>query len=80
VFAWIRARLASGQGADPDRAARLVLELARGRGDRLSGRHLTVADDLDALLERIEEIERDDLHTLRLRRADRAERQGVRAA
>jgi hypothetical protein len=32
------------------------------------------------LLERIEEIERDDLHTLRLRRADRAERQGVRAA
>ena len=80
VFAWIRERLASGQGADPDRAARLVVELARGRADRLSGRHLTVADDLDALLERIEEIERDDLHTLRLRRADRAERQGVRAA
>jgi hypothetical protein len=35
--------------------------------DRLSGRHLSVTENLDALLCRIDQIERDDLHTLRLR-------------
>jgi 3-oxoacyl-[acyl-carrier protein] reductase len=67
VFGWVRDRLASGHGADPEQAARLIVQLAAGRGDRLSGRHLTVNDDLDALLDRIEQIEADDLHTLRLR-------------
>ena len=67
VFGWVRNQLASGHGAEPERAARLILQLAAGRGDRLSGRHLTVTDDLDALLDRIEQIEADDLHTLRLR-------------
>jgi NAD(P)-dependent dehydrogenase (short-subunit alcohol dehydrogenase family) len=67
VYGWIREQLRSGRGADPVRAARLVLALASGHGDRLSGRHLTVTDDLDALLARIDRIERDDLHTLRLR-------------
>jgi hypothetical protein len=33
---------------------------------RLSGRHLTVADDLDTLLGEIGEIECADLHTLRV--------------
>lgn len=42
--------------------------LATGRFDRLSGRHLTAADDIDALLSQIDRIEREDLHTLRLRR------------
>jgi NAD(P)-dependent dehydrogenase (short-subunit alcohol dehydrogenase family) len=65
--AWVRAQLASGHGADPDQAARLILRLAAGHGDRLSGRHLTVTDDLDGLLARIDEIKRQDLHTLRLR-------------
>jgi hypothetical protein len=65
--AWVRAQLASGHGADPDQAARLILRLAAGHGDRLSGRHLTVTDDLDDLLARIDEIKRQDLHTLRLR-------------
>ena len=67
VLGWIRDQLASGHGADPDHAARLILALAAGYGDRLSGRHLTVADSLDDLLDRIDQIERDDLHTLRLR-------------
>jgi NAD(P)-dependent dehydrogenase (short-subunit alcohol dehydrogenase family) len=64
---WMRDRLAAGHGADPDQAASLTVALASGRADRLSGRHLTVADDLEALLSRIDRIERDDLHTLRLR-------------
>jgi NAD(P)-dependent dehydrogenase (short-subunit alcohol dehydrogenase family) len=67
---WVRHRLATGHGADPARAAHLILQLARGRGDRLSGRHLTVADDLDTLLARIDDIERADLHVLRLRAGD----------
>jgi len=67
VHAWTRDRIASGKGANPGQAARLIVQLAAGRGDRLTGRHLTVADDLDALLGEIGDIERADLHTLRLR-------------
>jgi NAD(P)-dependent dehydrogenase (short-subunit alcohol dehydrogenase family) len=68
VFGWIRSQLSSGHGADPERAARLILELTTGKGDRLSGRHLTADDDLDTLLTQIEEIEFDDLHRLRVPR------------
>jgi NAD(P)-dependent dehydrogenase (short-subunit alcohol dehydrogenase family) len=67
VAAWARRQFAEGRGADPDRAARLVVRLAAGRGDSLSGRHLSVHDDLDLLLERLDDIRRDDLCTLRLR-------------
>jgi NAD(P)-dependent dehydrogenase (short-subunit alcohol dehydrogenase family) len=67
IAGWARDRIASGHGADPDQAADLILRLTAGRGDRLSGRHLTVTDDLDALLARIDQIQREDLHTLRLR-------------
>ena len=66
VFGWIRGQLNAGRGADPGRAAQLILELASGRGDCLSGRHLTAADDLDTLLGRSDEIRRGDLRTLRL--------------
>jgi acyl-CoA synthetase (AMP-forming)/AMP-acid ligase II/NAD(P)-dependent dehydrogenase (short-subunit alcohol dehydrogenase family) len=72
VFGWVRDRIESGHGAEPDRAAHLILQLAAGRGDRLSGRHIAVGDDLDALLERIAQIEAEDLHTLRLRTATAA--------
>jgi NAD(P)-dependent dehydrogenase (short-subunit alcohol dehydrogenase family) len=67
VGGWIRDQFAAGRGADPEEAARLILALASGRADRLSGRHLCVTDNLDALLPRVDQIERDDLHTLRLR-------------
>jgi len=67
VYGWIRGQLAAGRGADPEEAVRLILALASGHADRLSGRHLSVAENLGALLSRIDQIERDDLHTLRLR-------------
>jgi NAD(P)-dependent dehydrogenase (short-subunit alcohol dehydrogenase family) len=70
VSGWIRDQLLSGHGTDPARAVRLVLSLAAGRFDRLSGRHLTAVDDLDDLLSQIDCIERDDLRTLRLRRLE----------
>jgi hypothetical protein len=41
--------------------------LASGHAARLSGRHLSVTDNVGVLLSRIDQIERDDLHTLRLR-------------
>ena len=66
VFGWIRNQLNAGRGADPDQAAQLILELASGHGDRLSGRHLTAADDLEMLLAQIDKIQQSDLHTLRL--------------
>jgi NAD(P)-dependent dehydrogenase (short-subunit alcohol dehydrogenase family) len=69
VHGWIRDQFAAGRGADPEEAARLILALASGRADRMSGRHLSVTDNLDVLLSKIDQIERDDLHTLRLRMA-----------
>jgi NAD(P)-dependent dehydrogenase (short-subunit alcohol dehydrogenase family) len=68
VFGWIKARLAAGQGADPEIAAGWVVNLAAGRGDALSGRHMNVGDDLDDLLARIDDIKRNKLHLLALRK------------
>ena len=65
---WGQALLEGGQALPPERAADLVLQLAAGRADSLSGRFLDVTDDIDALLGRVEEITRDDLYTMRLRR------------
>jgi NAD(P)-dependent dehydrogenase (short-subunit alcohol dehydrogenase family) len=67
VYRWIRDQFDAGCGADPERAVRLILALAGGKADRLSGRHLCVSENLEALLTQIDEIERNDLHTLRLR-------------
>jgi NAD(P)-dependent dehydrogenase (short-subunit alcohol dehydrogenase family) len=68
VYGWLRGELAAGRGAEPEWAARLVVQLASGRADSLSGRHLSVHDDLDTLLSRIDDIRRNDLYTLALRR------------
>lgn len=69
VSAWIRKRIADGHGAEPEQAIRQLVRLSAGDADRLSGRHLTVIDDLDGVLSNIERVERDDLHYLRLRTA-----------
>jgi hypothetical protein len=47
---WVRQELNAGHGADPALLARLVTRLATGDADRLSGCHLSVHDDLDAIL------------------------------
>jgi NAD(P)-dependent dehydrogenase (short-subunit alcohol dehydrogenase family) len=52
----------------PSRAADLVVTLATGQADSLTGRYLTVWDDLDDLLRRTNEIRRDDLLRVRLRK------------
>ena len=65
VCSWLRRELEEGRGGEPDVAARFVLRIAAGDCDGLSGRHLSVHDDLDELIERADAIRRDDLYTLR---------------
>jgi NAD(P)-dependent dehydrogenase (short-subunit alcohol dehydrogenase family) len=50
MHAWIRRELRAGRGAESALVARLVTRLATGDADRLSGCHLSVHDDLDAIL------------------------------
>jgi len=52
IYAWVRQELRDGRGAEPALVARLVTRLAAGDADRLSGCHLSVHDDLDAILAR----------------------------
>jgi hypothetical protein len=65
--AWIRQEVAEGRAVPPERGAQLIVFLASGRADVLSGRYLTVHDDVPALVGQAENILRDDLYTLRLR-------------
>ena len=50
VFAWVRREIEEGRGADPACAMELIVRLASGRYDELSGRQLSVHDDIDAML------------------------------
>ncbi len=53
----------------PELAPQLIRVLASGRADRLAGRYLHAEhDDIDALIGRADEILRDDLNAIRLRR------------
>ena len=65
IRSWALNELAEGRGADPARAAELLLRIAAGDADRLSGRHLDVHDDLDAVLARLPEVREHDLYVLR---------------
>ncbi|MBV8996384.1 MAG: SDR family oxidoreductase [Pseudonocardiales bacterium] len=64
---WVGHQLAEGRVAQPDQGGEVLLRIATGELDRLSGRHLSVHDDLDALLARTEDVLRDDLYVLRRR-------------
>lgn len=55
------------QWSSPERIGALCVFLASGRADALSGRAFRETEDLGALVERAEEIQRDDLFALRLR-------------
>jgi NAD(P)-dependent dehydrogenase (short-subunit alcohol dehydrogenase family) len=61
-------RLASGEPLDPKLFVRLVLFLASGAGDALTGRYFHALDDVEALARRADEVLRDDLYVPRLRR------------
>jgi NAD(P)-dependent dehydrogenase (short-subunit alcohol dehydrogenase family) len=65
---WFRKLFDQGRDVPPEKAAQLVVQLASGRADALSGRFLGVADDLPKLLEQLEEVKRSGLYTLRVRK------------
>jgi NAD(P)-dependent dehydrogenase (short-subunit alcohol dehydrogenase family) len=64
---WFRRQVKAGRDVPPERAAHLIVALARGDGDDLTGRYIEAKHDLAALTGRAAEIRRDDLYTLRLR-------------
>ena len=51
----------------PELAAARCLELASGKADRLSGCYIQIADDLDELVGRADEIAAEGLYRLRIR-------------
>jgi hypothetical protein len=55
---------------DAARSAALITWLAKGFGDVLSGRLVHTLDDVEALVERFDEVLRLDLYAPRLRRLD----------
>jgi NAD(P)-dependent dehydrogenase (short-subunit alcohol dehydrogenase family) len=57
----------AGLESPPERAAAMVVHLASGRADVLSGRCLDVSDDLPDMVARAAEIEELDLYAMRLR-------------
>ena len=63
--------LGSGRTLDPDLVVRLVVFLASGRADALSGRYLHALDDAEELARRADEVARDDLYVPRLRTLSR---------
>jgi NAD(P)-dependent dehydrogenase (short-subunit alcohol dehydrogenase family) len=65
IRSWALKELAEGRGADPARAVELLVRLAAGDGDGLSGRHLSVHDDLDAVLAHLPEVRDRDLYVMR---------------
>ena len=65
---WFRKLFDRGLDVPAEKAAQLVVQLASGRADALSGRFIDVADDLAKLLERLDEVKRDNLYTLRVRK------------
>jgi NAD(P)-dependent dehydrogenase (short-subunit alcohol dehydrogenase family) len=64
---WVRERYDAGQAVPPELGIDAILLLASGGADELSGRYLTVFDDLAMLAATAETIRRNDLLTLRLR-------------
>ena len=58
----------AGVSVPAERSAQGLLFLASGRADALTGRYPDVRLGLEGLVERAEEVERDDLYALRIRR------------
>jgi NAD(P)-dependent dehydrogenase (short-subunit alcohol dehydrogenase family) len=68
VKAWLAGQLERGEDVTPEAAAALVTDLASGRADGLSGRYISVSDDLDAVIERAEQVRREGHHVLKITR------------
>jgi NAD(P)-dependent dehydrogenase (short-subunit alcohol dehydrogenase family) len=67
VGAFVRNLLEAGHDVPPELAAELVVSLASGKADALSGCYVSVSDDVAKMVSRAEEIQQNELYTLRLR-------------
>jgi NAD(P)-dependent dehydrogenase (short-subunit alcohol dehydrogenase family) len=66
VAAWFEQLFAEGQDTPIERSVQLVLTLASGKADVLSGCYVSIDDDLDALLAQAEAIQSEGRLRLRL--------------
>lgn len=64
---WTKELFEKDRFVPPEQAAELVLRLASGKYGALNGLYLTIRDDLDKLLERIGDVRKRELYTLRLK-------------
>jgi hypothetical protein len=58
-----------GLEVTPDVVAKLVLTLASGAADSLSGRLFSISDDVEEIVGRTEQVHANELHLLRVRNA-----------
>jgi NAD(P)-dependent dehydrogenase (short-subunit alcohol dehydrogenase family) len=65
---WFKRIFDEGLVVPPERPAELVLELASGRADSLSGRFLSIYDDLGELLKSVADLEQKNLYALKVER------------
>lgn len=65
---WFRAIFDEGRDLPAERPAALLVALASGKADALSGRFLVPGDDLDRLVAQAGEIAREKLYSLEVRR------------
>jgi len=71
---WFRKLYDRGLDVPAEKAAQLVVQLASGRADALSGRLIEISDDLAKLVARVEEVKCAELYTLRVRKLDSQDR------
>ncbi|HYL22192.1 MAG TPA: SDR family oxidoreductase [Gemmatimonadales bacterium] len=64
---WVRRIFDEGLDLPPERATALALTLASGAADVLTGLVVQPTDDLKAMIDRVSEIEREQLHSLCVR-------------
>src|SRR4029453_1474596 len=67
LAARFRTRFSQGEDTPIEWAAQMLLFLVSGRADALSGRYIRAQDNEEELMQRAEEIQREDLHILTLR-------------
>jgi NAD(P)-dependent dehydrogenase (short-subunit alcohol dehydrogenase family) len=65
---WFRDIFTEGRDLPPERPAELLLTLASGRADALSGCFLQPSDDLDRVIEAAADVERQKLYSMQVRR------------
>ncbi len=68
LYTWAQRELNAGRGAEPDRAIEQIYRLTTGRYDELSGRHISVHDDLDEILRHIHDVRDSELYLLGMHR------------